>query len=86
MRELLQKEIKNRIDPKDIPNHPWFKGNIDFELLKSQKIDPPFKPSSTSKLDFSNIDKCFLREEIAKSLKFCSDEEDDDGFYDDAFS
>ena len=42
---LLKKEIKNRILPKDIPSHPWFK-NIDFTMVANKQISPPFKPKT----------------------------------------
>jgi len=83
LKQLLQKDIKNRMDPKEIPNHPWFK-NIDFGLVKAQKLDPPFVPTTTNKLDFGNIDKCFLKEEIPSALQECNDMNDEE-FYDDIF-
>jgi len=83
LKKMLQKDVKNRMDPKDIPFHPWFK-NVDFGLVKSQKFVPPFLPATANKLDFCNIDKCFLREEVP-CHNACTEMEDDE-FFDDIFT
>ena len=45
IKSLLKKNVNDRIIPKEIPFHPWFK-SIDFNKVKNMEIIPPFKPKT----------------------------------------
>jgi serine/threonine protein kinase len=63
MRCLLKKHLKDRIQPSEIPKHPFFKG-VDFEKIKSKLVMPPMKPKVKNEFDLRNIDTCFLNENV----------------------
>jgi len=68
MQMLLNKDLSSRIKPDDIPNHPFFKG-INFEDVRKMKVKPPFKPKIKDRDDLSNIDPCFLNEDLLSPNK-----------------
>jgi len=63
--KLLERNPKKRlggIDSEEVKNHPWFQG-IDWDLLASKKITPPFIPTTTGGAsDTTNIDDEFKKE------------------------
>jgi len=69
IRQLLDKNIKKRINPEKIPSHPFFSKKINFDDIASLKIKPPFKPKVKGLEDLSNIDPAFLREDIISPNK-----------------
>ncbi|KAH6904302.1 AGC/Akt protein kinase [Coprinopsis sp. MPI-PUGE-AT-0042] len=52
----------------EIKRHPFFAKYIDWRLLLSKKIQPPFKPSVESVLDVANFDTDFTNEEAQDSV------------------
>ncbi|KDR82896.1 hypothetical protein GALMADRAFT_238533 [Galerina marginata CBS 339.88] len=63
--ELLNRDPARRLGVKgaeEIKRHPFFHKHIDFKLLASKKIQPPFKPSVASPVDVSNFDMVFTEE------------------------
>ncbi|EDR13258.1 uncharacterized protein LACBIDRAFT_308922 [Laccaria bicolor S238N-H82] len=63
--DLLNRNPAHRLGVKgaeDIKRHPFFHKHIDFKLLASKKIQPPFKPSVVSPVDVSNFDTVFTEE------------------------
>jgi len=68
MKLLLNKDLKNRINPEDVPQHPWFK-EINFNDILAQKSSPPFIPKIKGQDDLSNIDPSFLNENIYSPIK-----------------
>jgi serum/glucocorticoid-regulated kinase 2 len=50
----------------EIKNHPFF-ATIDFELLIKKKINAPFKPEISNKLDVQNFDEDFTSEEVSQT-------------------
>ena len=66
MRRLLNKNPTRRLgasekDAEDIKRQAFFK-SINWDLLLSRRIKPPFKPCIKSKDDVSNFDEEFTRE------------------------
>jgi len=61
--QLLKKNVKMRINPNEIPKHPWFK-SINFKEMSRLKIKSPFIPKVKSESDTSNFDPDFLKLEI----------------------
>uniref|UniRef100_H2YN79 Protein kinase C n=1 Tax=Ciona savignyi TaxID=51511 RepID=H2YN79_CIOSA len=60
VKQLIQKDPAQRLGVcSDVKKHPFF-SSIDFDLLLSRKINPPFKPKVRSPSDYSNFDKEFL--------------------------
>lgn len=62
---LLNRDPAHRLGVKgaeDIKRHPFFHKHIDFKLLATKKIQPPFKPSVVSPVDVSNFDTVFTEE------------------------
>lgn len=62
---LLDRDPAHRLGVKgaeDIKRHPFFHKHIDFKLLATKKIQPPFKPSVVSPVDVSNFDTVFTEE------------------------
>jgi len=78
---LLNKDKKKRINPSDIPSHPWFKG-INFQDIKNLKVVPPFKPKIKNRDDLSNIDPMFLKEDIQSPIKQMTNKIDQNSFSD----
>ncbi|CAK7893867.1 serine/threonine-protein kinase Sch9p [[Candida] anglica] len=62
---LLNRNPKHRLgsvnDARELRAHPFF-ADIDWQLLKSKNIPPPFKPHLTSETDTSNFDPEFTNE------------------------
>lgn len=62
---LLNRNPKHRLgsinDARELRAHPFFQ-DIDWNLLKSKSIPPPFKPHLTSETDTSNFDPEFTNE------------------------
>ncbi|CAI5756592.1 unnamed protein product [Candida verbasci] len=62
---LLNRNPKHRLgatnDARELKAHPFF-NDIDWNLLKSKSIPPPFKPHLTSETDTSNFDPEFTSE------------------------
>jgi hypothetical protein len=46
-------------DGEEIMNHPWFAG-VDWKMIETKQIKPPFKPRLTSNTDVRYIDESFL--------------------------
>jgi len=64
---LLERSPEKRLqDAKTIKAHPYFKG-IDWGKIVRKEVDPPFIPDVKSKLDTSNVDEEFLREQAKLS-------------------
>ncbi len=68
MQQLLKKDLKKRIPPEEIPNHPWFKV-INFDDVRDLLVKPPFVPKTKDDDDLSNIDPIFLNENIYSPVK-----------------
>lgn len=75
---LLNRNPKHRLgatdDARELKAHPFF-SDIDWALLKSKSIPPPFKPHLTSETDTSNFDPEFTSEStsvIRKQLELAS--------------
>ena len=51
----------------EIKTHPFFQG-FDFDALLNKKMEAPFKPKLSGKLDVGNFDEEFTSEEIATSV------------------
>jgi serine/threonine protein kinase len=68
MRCLLKKHRNERIQPSEIPKHPFF-NNLDFEKIKSRLVLPPIKPKIKNELDLRNIDICFLNENVNSPIR-----------------
>jgi protein kinase N len=67
MRKLLRRNPERRLgagerDAEDIRKQPFFK-NINWEKLLRRELEPPFKPKLEGRLDISNFDEEFTREE-----------------------
>jgi protein-serine/threonine kinase len=62
---LLNRNPKHRLgatnDARELRAHPFF-NDIDWDLLRSKSIPPPFKPHLTSETDTSNFDPEFTSE------------------------
>ncbi|WPK25312.1 hypothetical protein PUMCH_002623 [Australozyma saopauloensis] len=62
---LLNRNPKHRLgalnDARELKEHPFFQ-DIDWNLLKSKNIPPPFKPHLLSETDTSNFDPEFTNE------------------------
>ncbi|OMJ75198.1 hypothetical protein SteCoe_25710 [Stentor coeruleus] len=52
---------------KDCASHPFFEG-IDWDLLSSKQVIPPFKPKVSGPMDLRNFDKQFTDERAAESI------------------
>ncbi|KAH8923080.1 Pkinase-domain-containing protein [Atractiella rhizophila] len=68
---LLTREPSQRLGNRgaeDIKNHPFFKNHLDWALLSTKKIQPPFKPSVESAADTSNFDEEFTAEAPVDSV------------------
>ncbi|KAJ2936111.1 hypothetical protein H1R20_g983, partial [Candolleomyces eurysporus] len=68
---LLQRDPTRRLGAnggEEIKRHPFFAKYIDWNLLMSKKIQPPFKPSVESVLDVANFDSDFTNEEAQDSV------------------
>lgn len=66
LRALMCKKIVNRLGcssngERDLKTHPFFAA-INWEQLERCEVEPPFKPKTKAKTDFSNFDPDFLRE------------------------
>jgi serine/threonine protein kinase len=81
MKQLLKKDLKERISPLNIPDHPWFKG-INFDDIKNFKVNAPFVPKIKNEDDLSNIDPIFLNENIYSPVKKRMAEFDQKSFID----
>lgn len=61
---LLNRNPKHRLgavgDARELRAHPFF-NDVDWDLLLSKKIPPPFKPQVTSETDTSNFDPEFTQ-------------------------
>jgi hypothetical protein len=68
LRQLLDKNVRKRINPDKIPSHPFFK-KLNFNDVAEMKIEPPFKPKVRGIDDLSNIDPAFLREDVYSPVK-----------------
>lgn len=75
---LLNRNPKHRLgatdDAKELRAHPFFH-DIDWDLLKTKSIPPPFKPHITSETDTSNFDPEFTSESTSvfkKQLELAS--------------
>jgi len=67
MRKLLRRNPEKRLgaserDAEDIKKQPFFR-RIEWEKLYRKEITPPFRPFLRSRLDISNFDEEFTREE-----------------------
>nr|CAA73558.1 Protein kinase C-related kinase (PRKSD) [Suberites domuncula] len=67
MRKLLRRNPEKRLgaserDAMDIRKQPFFR-HIDWDKLYHKDIQPPFKPVLRSRLDISNFDEEFTRED-----------------------
>ncbi len=51
----------------DIKKHPFF-ATIDFDYIIQKKLNAPFKPEISNKLDVQNFDEEFTSEEVAQSV------------------
>ena len=71
IKNLLIKKQDKRLGAKkgfeEIKSHPFFKG-FDFDALLNKKLDAPFIPKLSGKLDVHNFDEEFTSEEIATSV------------------
>lgn len=69
---LLNRNPKHRLgatnDASELRAHPFFH-DIDWELLKTKNIPPPFKPHISSETDTSNFDPEFTNEPTANLRK-----------------
>jgi len=66
LKKLLKKDPSERIGcgpkgPAELKAHPFFK-SIDWQALEQKLVKPPFKPSTTTATDVSNVDPEFLAE------------------------
>ncbi|KAG7194997.1 Serine/threonine-protein kinase [Scheffersomyces spartinae] len=75
---LLNRNPKHRLgainDARELRAHPFF-NDIDWTLLRSKSVPPPFKPHLTSETDTSNFDPEFTSEStsvIRKQLELAS--------------
>lgn len=68
--KLLVKDQDQRLGSKGgfdtIKSHPWFKG-FDFNALEQKKLEAPFKPELSGKLDVTNFDSEFTSEDVVSS-------------------
>lgn len=69
---LLDRNPKTRLGSKDgaaeVKRSAFFQG-IDWTLLNEKKIEPPFKPTTKGgKMDTTNVDPEFLKEQAQESL------------------
>ncbi|ELU03722.1 hypothetical protein CAPTEDRAFT_172316 [Capitella teleta] len=68
---LLQKDKEKRLgaknDSADIRSHSFFSA-IDWKLLESRKIKPPFIPNVSGHMDLRNFDPEFVREPVPASV------------------
>lgn len=67
MRKLLRRNPEKRLgaserDAEDIKKQPFFR-RINWEKLYRKELSPPFKPILRSRLDISNFDEEFTRED-----------------------
>jgi protein-serine/threonine kinase len=81
IKSLLNKDKNQRITPHDIHKHPFFKG-LNFDFVRSKKVTPPFKPRVKDRLDLTNFDVCFLKENIESPTKKLKSELDQNKFID----
>lgn len=58
LKALLEKNPKKRIDPKKIPEHPFF-SKLDFSEVEFLKVKPPFKPKIVCFTNFRKIWRIF---------------------------
>lgn len=69
---LLNRNPKHRLgsinDARELRAHPFFQ-DIDWNLLKSKSIPPPFKPHLASETDTSNFDPEFTNESTSLMKK-----------------
>lgn len=69
---LLNRNPKHRLgalnDARELKEHPFFQ-DIDWNLLKSKNIPPPFKPHLLSETDTSNFDPEFTSESTSMFKK-----------------
>lgn len=68
MKKLLHKDVNKRLNPTDIPCHPWLKG-VDFEKASKLEMKPFYVPAIKNESDISNIDPVFLSEDIYSPYK-----------------
>ena len=70
LKKLLVKKQNNRLGAKngfaEIKVHPFFAG-FDFDALLDKKLEPPFIPKLSSKLDVGNFDEEFTSEDVVTS-------------------
>ncbi|CCH58847.1 hypothetical protein TBLA_0A10690 [Henningerozyma blattae CBS 6284] len=70
---LLNRNPNHRLgsvdDGRELRSHPFF-NDIDWELLKQKKIQPPFKPHLTSETDTSNFDPEFTQASTSYMNKY----------------
>jgi protein-serine/threonine kinase len=81
LKTLLNKDPEKRLRSESIPLHDFFRG-ISFSDVEKMKIKPPIKPKIKNKEDFSNIDPCFLREDLMSPVKKLKYEIDQSKFID----
>lgn len=53
-------------DAEEIKRHPWFAG-VDWKLIETKQIKPPFKPKLQSEFDTKYIDSTFTDQNINES-------------------
>lgn len=75
---LLNRNPRHRLgatdDARELKAHPFF-ADIDWSLLKTKSIPPPFKPHITSETDTSNFDPEFTSEstsDLKKQMEMAS--------------
>ena len=70
LKKLLVKKQNNRLGAQngfaEIKVHPFFEG-FDFDALLEKKLEPPFIPKLSSKLDVGNFDEEFTSEDVVTS-------------------
>ena len=71
IKKLLIKKQDKRLGAnkgfEEIKVHPFFQG-FDFDALLNKKLEAPFIPKLSGKLDVRNFDEEFTSEEIATSV------------------
>ena len=53
-------------DGLELMRHPWFAG-VDWEMILTKQIKPPFKPKLQSKIDVKYVDPEFTKQKVNNS-------------------
>jgi len=76
IKALLKKEASERLPMrpggvKNMREHRWYAGNLDWEQMKEMKVDPPYKPVVKSKKDIANFSA--RKEDMPRQIEYKED-------------